>query len=332
MKNGFMTIHRYLKGILAGAAILCMAAAVSMQAEAAEPQIYPYGYVQLGNDVMWSNGDGTFRTSTFIHHEGKTFYADETGKIVYGFRTIDGKLYYLPQDGYFHVGWNQAGNHIFFVQSDGSLAVNTVIEGYVIGADGLVSGSAAAADPGQEQAAMAAAAAQAQAEAAKEAALQAQAAQAQAPVSEFEQVVRNVLAQCTTPGMTKEQKLRAAYEHICNITSYKRTYETPSGDWTKQYAMDIYSTGKGNCYRYTAAFAYLAKEIGYDVRICTGTIKAARGGVTPHGWAEVNIGGTWYICDPDMGDVKGRSAYYLKTYSAYPVKPLNYEKIWDVSF
>ena len=323
MKNTVMTMKRFVKGAAAAALLLAALVLLPEPVEAAETQIYPYGYVQIGDAVMWSNGDGTFRTNTFIHHEGKSFYADETGRICYGFRVIDGKLYYLPQDGYFHVGFNQVGNAVFFVQADGSLAVNTVVDGFTIGPDGLVTGtadagaSAAAAQTPAEQAA-AAAAAQAPAE--------------PAAVSEFQQVVRNVLAQCTTPGMTKEQKLRAAYEHICNITSYKRTYETPAGDWTKQYAMDIYATGKGNCYRYTAAFAYLAKEIGYDVRICTGTIKAARGGVTPHGWAEVNIGGTWYICDPDMGDVKGRSAYFLKTYNAYPVKPLNYEQFWEVSF
>ncbi|MBQ9613341.1 MAG: hypothetical protein IJV14_12260, partial [Lachnospiraceae bacterium] len=233
MKNTVMTMKRFVKGAAAAALLLAALVLLPEPVEAAETQIYPYGYVQIGDAVMWSNGDGTFRTNTFIHHEGKSFYADETGRICYGFRVIDGKLYYLPQDGYFHVGFNQVGNAVFFVQADGSLAVNTVVDGFTIGPDGLVTGtadagaSAAAAQTPAEQAA-AAAAAQPPAE--------------PAAVSEFQQVVRNVLAQCTTPGMTKEQKLRAAYEHVCNITTYKRTYETPSGDWTKPYAMDIYAT------------------------------------------------------------------------------------------
>ena len=305
--------------------MILTAGAGSIQVRAAAPNTYERGYVQIGNNVFWSNGDGTFLTNGFIHHEGKSFYADENGVICYGFRMIEGKLYYLPTDGYFHTGWMQAGNDVVFVRTDGSLAVNTVIDGFVIGADGKVKGQDAAVTA-------APAAADNTAAVVQEPAQQTAAQEQNAPVSEFEQVVRQVLAQCTNENMTQDQKLLAAYNHICDITTYKRTYDVPSGDWTRQYAMDVYSTGKGNCYRYTAAFAYLAKELGYDVRICTGTIKAARGGVTPHGWAEINIGGTWYICDPDMGDVKGRSNYYLKTFEQYPVKPLNREKIWEVSF
>lgn len=158
-----------------------------------------------------------------------------------------------------------------------------------------------------------------------------------APLSEFEQLVQSILVQQVTPGMDPIEQLRKCYNYVMNTTTYRRTYETPSGDWTKQYATDIYTTGRGNCYRYAAAFAYLAEEIlkddpNSDVKIITGQISAARGGLTPHGWVQITIGGVPYLFDPDMQDAHPGTNYFMVTQKAYPVKPLNPEKEWDVTF
>ena len=282
--------------------------------------VVPYGFYAGDGGIMWSNGDGTFKKNEWLHFMGKSYYFNSAGYVVTGFQNIGGKLYYLPADGIIRTGWNSAPEGSYYVLSDGSVAVNTVIGGQMIGANGIAAGSAAAA---QQAAAQQAAALQAQAAA--------QQVQAAAPVSEFHGVCLRILDQITTPGMTNEQKLAAAYSYVINATTYKRTYDTPAGDWTKSYAMDIYSTGQGNCYRYAAAFAYLARAIGYDVRVCTGQISARRGGTTPHGWVEVYYGGQWLICDPDMQDADGRD-YFLKTFAAYPVKPLNKTATWAISF
>lgn len=149
----------------------------------------------------------------------------------------------------------------------------------------------------------------------------------------FYQLVNLIIAGCTTPDMTQDQKLCSCYNYIVNNTSYSRTYETPSGDWTKGYAAEVYTTGKGNCYRYAAAFAYLAKALGYDTKVITGVIGASRGGYNPHGWVEVNVGGTWYICDPEMqyADKKKRD-FYMKTEVTYPCSGLTKYVEWPVSF
>lgn len=149
--------------------------------------------------------------------------------------------------------------------------------------------------------------------------------------SPLAQVVNTAIAAVTTPEMTNDEKLRACYQYIIDTCSYKRSYETPSGDWTGTYALEILTTGQGNCYRYAAGFAYLAKGLGYDVRVVTGTIKAARGGVTPHGWVEIRMGDAWYIFDAEMQDAKEYDLY-KKTYKSYPVKPLNRGNEWSVSF
>lgn len=160
------------------------------------------------------------------------------------------------------------------------------------------------------------------------------AAQTQAPAaSEFEQYIQQLLSQIVSADMTSDQQLQAVWNWLLNYASYKRTYETPSGDWTQQFAQELLSTGKGNCYRYAATFAYLAKELGYDVKVVTGQINAARGGVTPHGWCVITINGTEYICDPDMADAKGNySGFYMKTYNQYPVKPLIAQNVWPIQF
>lgn len=149
--------------------------------------------------------------------------------------------------------------------------------------------------------------------------------------SPLAQVVNTIISAVTTSEMTSDEKLRACYQWVLDNCSYSRSYETPSGDWTGSYALEMLTTGKGNCYRYAAGFAYLAKGLGYDTRVVTGTIKAARGGVTPHGWVEINIGGQWYVFDAEMQDAKGYDLF-CKTYKNYPVKPLNKEKEWEVHF
>lgn len=84
-----------------------------------------------------------------------------------------------------------------------------------------------------------------------------------------------------TSDMTKEQKLKACFEHIKSdyVEKVPRTPPYHESDWAVIYANDILVNGAGDCYSYGAAYAYLAKAIGCDeVYACNS------GG---HGWAEV---------------------------------------------
>ncbi len=90
------------------------------------------------------------------------------------------------------------------------------------------------------------------------------------------------VAKCTSPGMSKEQKLQKAFDYI--KTNYNEGVRRPEPyygmDWPVLYASDLLIDGKGDCYSYGAGFAYMAKAIGCDeVYACNS------GG---HGWAEVN--------------------------------------------
>lgn len=221
---------------------------------------------------------------------------------------IGGKIYYVYQDGSFARGWLMIGTDwYFFSPADGAMAMDTVINGFKFGADGRFAGIEVLEEQAQE----------------KETAVKNQT---------LKDVADYFLSSIITEGMSEDEKIRACYTYIMDITEYERTYETPSGDWTGDFALQLLTSGKGNCYRYAAAFAYLVTGLGYEAKVSTGEIASRKGGTAPHGWAEVKIGDAWYIYDPDMEDANRAKDYYKKTYENYPVRPLVKKNEWAVSF
>ncbi len=71
------------------------------------------------------------------------FYLDpaKNGRVTKGFVKIGGKLrYFRMKDGYQRTtkGWFYYGSAMYYVKADGTIATNTTIGGYKIGADGAV--------------------------------------------------------------------------------------------------------------------------------------------------------------------------------------------------
>lgn len=304
-------------GTLALAAILSGSLALPVFAEgsyanAAEVAADPaagYGFHDTAEGIVYTKADGTLAVHTFVDNGGKIFYVGDEGYVLYGFQTIDGKLYYLPTDGLWTQGWYDIDGGIYYVQTDGSLAQNTTVLGAVIGEDGRALSAATETEP----------------------AVSVPESTVKDPA--FYNQVMSVVNACTNDSMSDLQKLRACYNWVINNVSYKRTYDTPSGDWTASYAKQVLDSGVGNCYRYAATFAYLAKALGFDAKVRTGQIQAARGGTTPHAWDIITIDGTEYIFDTEMADAKkSPDAYWMKTFAAYPVKPLIGENDWSVAF
>ncbi len=122
----------------------------------------------------------------------------------------------------------------------------------------------------------------------------------------------------TTTGQTNSAKLAACYRVLWSTYSYVRTYgDSPNASVISQYAIDMFKNKKGNCFRYAASFACIAKVLGYDSRFAHGMISSASGGMTPHGWTEVYNGGQWLICDPDMQMNYPNINSYMQTESSY---------------
>lgn len=118
---------------------------------------------------------------------------------------------------------------------------------------------------------------------------------------------------------SKSVKLRRCYDYLWKHYTYKRFYGLPNKNTlSDDYACYILQKGYGNCFCYGAAYACIARVIGYDSRVGVGEISAARGGMTPHGWAEVKRGNTWYIVDPDMKKNHRNIGVYMRTMGNYP--------------
>ena len=90
------------------------------------------------------------------------------------------------------------------------------------------------------------------------------------------------VGKCTNKSMSKSQKLWAAFQYIkeAYIERVPRTPSFHGTNWHIIYANDILEDGMGDCYSYGAAFAFMAKAIGY-----TNVYACNSGG---HGWAEVD--------------------------------------------
>lgn len=91
-----------------------------------------------------------------------------------------------------------------------------------------------------------------------------------------------IVTKITDNSMSKSQKLKVCYNYVKN--SYTelnpRIPHYTGNDWPIIYANDMFVDGAGNCFSYAAAFAYMAKAIGYENVYCCNS-----GG---HGWAEID--------------------------------------------
>lgn len=151
------------------------------------------------------------------------------------------------------------------------------------------------------------------------------------PSSDIMKETAALVDACTTGKMTQKKQLESCFNFFVGAVSYERSMEVPTGNWPEAYALDILQTGKGNCYKYAAAFAYIAKGLGYETKVCTGTVTSSLGGRTPHAWTEVKMGDNWYIFDTEMQDAK-KSGYYKQTYESYPAAPLLKEMTYTVFY
>lgn len=136
----------------------------------------------------------------------------------------------------------------------------------------------------------------------------------------------NFVAAHTEDSWSADEKLKQCFEALWRNYPYKRYYETPSAQMMSGYANDMFVNGQGNCYRYAASFACIAKVLGFDARVAAGAISARGGGMTPHGLAEINVGGVWYLCDANMQRNHPERNSYMCTEGTYPYRHVTSER------
>lgn len=117
--------------------------------------------------------------------------------------------------------------------------------------------------------------------------------------AELDGRLRSIVLAQTDAGMTQEQKLRALYVYTRDSFTYLRrpAYEFGATGYMEKDALDMLATGYGNCYSYSSLFWYLARWIGYDAKIYSGTVGSNR---APHGWVEIAFDGRDYIFDTEL--------------------------------
>ena len=83
-----------------------------------------------------------------------------------------------------------------------------------------------------------------------------------------------VLAPICEENETREEMRRAAFNYVRDSFEYLRRnyYAVGETGWEVEEATTMFSTGRGNCYNYAAAFWALARGLGYDATAVSGTM------------------------------------------------------------
>lgn len=111
------------------------------------------------------------------------------------------------------------------------------------------------------------------------------------------------------------KNLKTLYDY-CRSTTYVALPIplAPPAGWTREqnYAMRGLRNRAGNCYCYAAAFAALARNLGYEAKLIEGRTLYADGSYGPHGWCEIKVNGAWYICDPQLEYLHPNISFYMQ--------------------
>ena len=232
--------------------------------------VYQPGFVQIEDGVYHVSEEGSAIDSYpagFAVVDGVLCHVSVTGSFFdsypAGFATIDGKLYHVSQDGYaidqYAEGLQEIDGGMYYVMADGSFLTNGAVGHLTFGADGRYTSGNAVLDSYVDQA----------------------------------------LAECTNSGMTKAQKLRAAYLYVRDHGAYLARPHQARGttDWAEESALFMFEHKKGNCYCFAGQFLYMARRLGYDAYVVSGGVGRKD---SDHAWVMIHENGTPYIYDVEL--------------------------------
>lgn len=255
--------------------------------------ILPHDYAAQDGAELWADGslDQLMRAPGVYLSGGVGYVVDETGEAVRGSGLLDfdGERYFryradgrIYADGALH----RCGDEVIFTQADGTLLRSGAVGEYTFDADGFYSCGSETVD----------------------------------------EEVREFIASCTSPGMTRSEKLRACYSTVRALrylgrnAAYGAEVQTIPHDRLLEFADKIFTTGKGDCYNFTAAFCLLARQLGYRAEAIVGECAYSWNwnGIA-HGWVEVQLDGETRIFDPQIENYNLRVGLDNGIYSAFGV-------------
>ena len=132
---------------------------------------------------------------------------------------------------------------------------------------------------------------------------------------------RGIVRRITTSTMSSEQKLKVCFDWVIHFPYNRHRIPFPASNpaWVPLYANDHFLRGGGDCHADAAAFAYLARAIGYtDVYVC---LDARLENSSHHAWTMIN--GLYY--DPLFSEAKDYNRYYAA--SSYELHPIHKQQV-----
>ncbi len=117
---------------------------------------------------------------------------------------------------------------------------------------------------------------------------------------ELDALVQDKLAELVDPSsMEPERMLHIVYDYVTYSNNYLgiHFYEVGDISWVNAEAYHMLTQHKGNCYNFSSEFYVLAKAIGFDAQIFSGTIEPNS---SPHAWVEIETDGVPYIYDTEL--------------------------------
>lgn len=250
-------------------------------------------YIQNKWNYLNANGEKINKSAGWYKISKKWYYIKETGEYYTGWQTISGKKYYFGSKGILKNGWIKVKKNQYYQTKAKGIHKSAVIKDSSDGRYYFVDENGKRID------------------------------------NKLTKHLVRVYRACTTESMTREQKLYAMYMYLATPSTknrnfkYERRYDdykyVGKKGWTADYAYQMLSSGRGNCYRFACCFGYFAKMLGYDSYVNAGQCHALRGGYTPHCWVEIRMNGKTYVYDPELQFAGSAKNLYKKTYSTYPI-------------
>lgn len=227
------------------------------------------GWLKSGNAWYYLAQSGRMQTG-WLALNGSWYFLDESGRMCTGWLERGENRYYFSSSGVMQTGWCLVGEDWYYLGSSGAAAGEGILEiggkKYAFGENGVWRGE-------QNETFFAA-----------------------AEFIESHEIV--------TDDMTREEKLRACFDWLANKKNFSESNpwipHYKGVDWPERYASYFFEHTTGNCFGVNAAFAYMAKALGYEAVCCCNS--------GAHGWAEVD----GLVYDPEWSRYHTGNFYALR--------------------
>lgn len=144
---------------------------------------------------------------------------------------------------------------------------------------------------------------------------------------EIDVLLDEAIAACTTQDMTPEQMLRACYDYVRSYkylgrnAAFGADVKTPPYEKLLEFAQEILSTGKGDCYNFAASFCLLSRRLGFEAACIIGECGYVwNWRPIAHGWVEITKDGQTLLYDPQIENYNIRAGISNDDYGAYGVR------------